>query len=187
MTVPQVLEQLRATPKRLREITTGVPPETLRTPPAPDEWSANDVLADLRPCSDRWGTLRLDRHRDHPQLRATNPVVWITKTDYPDLEFAPSLRAFVRQRKALLTVLDRLEYEDWLQTGTLVGAEAGGDDGSQLRRAPGSARAAARRAGRQGGHRPDRMTPCVAVSRPAAVDRLPTQRFVRPVTGTTSG
>jgi hypothetical protein len=54
-TVQQVLDQLRSTPQRLRELTSGVPPELLRTSPAPDEWSANDVLAHLRACSDKWG------------------------------------------------------------------------------------------------------------------------------------
>jgi hypothetical protein len=123
MTVPQVMNQLHATPLRLRELTAGVPSETLRTPPAPDEWSANEVLAHLRACSDKWGgcATRIVEE-DQPRLRATNPRIWITKTDYPDLEFAPSLRAFVRQRKALLAVFERLEPEDWLRTGTLVGA-----------------------------------------------------------------
>lgn len=37
-------------------------------------------------------------------------------------EFAPSLRAFVRQRKVLLAVLDPLPPDDWQRTGTLVGA-----------------------------------------------------------------
>jgi hypothetical protein len=123
MTVPQVMEQLRTTPVRLRELSAGVPPETLRTPPAPDEWSANEVLAHLRACSDRWGECATRIvEEDHPRLRATNPRIWITKTDYPDLEFAPSLRAFVRQRKALLALLEHLEPDDWLRTGTLVGA-----------------------------------------------------------------
>ena len=123
MTVPQVLDQLRTTPVRLRELTAGVPPQTLRTSPAPDEWSANEVLAHLRACSDRWGECATRIvEEDHPRLRATNPRIWITKTDYPELEFAPSLRAFVRQRKALLAVLDRLEPDEWLRTGTLVGA-----------------------------------------------------------------
>ncbi|HET9944204.1 MAG TPA: DinB family protein [Actinomycetes bacterium] len=123
MTVPQVMDQLRTTPVRLRELAAGVPSETLRTPPAADAWSANEVLAHLRACSDKWGdcATRIVQE-DHPQLRATNPRIWITKTDYLDLEFAPSLRAFVRQRKALLAVLDRLEPADWLRTGTLVGA-----------------------------------------------------------------
>ena len=123
MTVPQVMAQLRTTPVRLRELTAGVPPQTLRTSPAPDEWSANEVLAHLRACSDRWGDCATRIvEEDHPRLRATNPRIWITKTDYPELEFAPSLRAFVRQRKALLAVLDRLEPDEWLRTGTLVGA-----------------------------------------------------------------
>ena len=123
MTVPQVLDQLRATPLRLRESTVGVAADVLRTPPAPGEWSANDVLAHLRACSDKWGgcATRIVTE-DRPQLRKTEPRVWITKTDYPDLEFAPSLRAFSRQRKTLLTVLDGMEDEDWLRTGTLVGA-----------------------------------------------------------------
>ena len=55
MMVQQVLDQLRSTPLRLSELTAGVAPELLRTPPSPDEWSANEVLAHLRACSDRWG------------------------------------------------------------------------------------------------------------------------------------
>ncbi len=123
MTVQQCLDQLRLTPQRLRELTSGVPPKLLRTAPGPDEWSANDVLAHLRACADRWGeaaTRILDE--DHPQIRGTEPRIWITKTNYLDLEFAPSLRAFVRQRKVLLGLLDTAPPGDWQRTGTLVGA-----------------------------------------------------------------
>ena len=123
MSVQQVLDQLRSTPLRLRELTAGVAPELLRTPPSPDEWSANDVLAHLRACSDRWGEAATRIvEEDDPQIRATNPRIWITKTNYLDLELAQSLRAFVRQRKHLLSVLDPLQPEDWQRTGTLVGA-----------------------------------------------------------------
>lgn len=123
MTAQQVLDQLRSTPRRLRELTSGVPPEILRTSPGPDEWSANDVLAHLRACSDRWGEAATRIvEEDCPRIRGTEPRIWITKTDYLDLEFAPSLRAFVRQREVLLAVLDRLPPEGWQRTGTLVGA-----------------------------------------------------------------
>jgi hypothetical protein len=92
-------------------------------PPAPDEWSANDVLAHLRACADKWGgCATMIVQEDRPQLRGTEPRIWIAKTDYPDLEFAPSLRAFARQRTALLAVLDELTLRDWQRTGTLVGA-----------------------------------------------------------------
>jgi hypothetical protein len=123
MTVQQCLDQLRLTPQRLRELTSGVPPELLRRAPGPDEWSANDVLAHLRACSDRWGEAATRiLEEDHPRIRGTEPRIWITKTNYLDLEFAPSLRAFVRQRKVLLGVLDSVLPDDWQRTGTLVGA-----------------------------------------------------------------
>ncbi len=121
-TVEQVLDQLHATPVQLRKVARGVSPELLRRPPGPDAWSANDVLAHLRACADKWGdcATRIVQE-DQPQLRGTEPRVWITKTDYPDLEFAASLRAFVRQRTALLAVLDELRPDEWRRTGTLVG------------------------------------------------------------------
>ncbi|WP_143447874.1 DinB family protein [Kineosporia sp. R_H_3] len=123
MTVEQVLAQLRSTPARLRDLSRGVAPEVLRTAPAPDEWSANDVLAHLRACADRWGEAATRIvEEDEPRIRGTEPRVWITRTDYPDLQFAPSLRAFVRQRRALLAVLEPLSPEDWQRTGILVGA-----------------------------------------------------------------
>ena len=78
MTVQQVLDQLRSTPLQLRELTAGVAAELLRTPPDPDEWSANDVLAHLRACSDRWGEAATRIvEEDDPRLRATNPRIWI--------------------------------------------------------------------------------------------------------------
>jgi hypothetical protein len=122
-TVQQVLDQLHTTPLQLREVARGVAPELLRAAPAPGEWSANDVLAHLRACADKWGecATRIVQE-DDPQLRGTEPRVWITKTDYPDLEFAPSLRAFARQRTALFAVLDELRPDEWQRTGTLVGA-----------------------------------------------------------------
>jgi hypothetical protein len=123
MTVQECLDQLRLTPQRLRELTSGVPPDVLRSAPGPDEWSANDVLAHLRACSDRWGEAATRiLEEDHPQIRGTEPRIWITKTNYLDLEFAPSLRAFGRQRKVLLGVLGSVQPDDWQRAGTLVGA-----------------------------------------------------------------
>lgn len=81
------------------------------------------MLAHLRACSDRWGEAATRIvEEDDPQIRATNPRIWITKTNYLDLELASSLRAFVRQRKQLLAVLDPLPPDDWQRTGMLVGA-----------------------------------------------------------------
>ena len=48
-----------------------------------------------------------------------NPRGWIEKTDYMDLRFAPSLRAFTKQRAALMAVLGPLSSKDWSR-GALV-------------------------------------------------------------------
>lgn len=125
MTSDEVLDQLRLTPVRLTALTRGVPARLLRTPPDGDEWSPNDVLAHLRACSDRWGeaATRIVRE-DGPTIQGINPRHWIKRTDYPTLAFSTSLRAFVRQRAALLDVLEPLSAAQWQRTGTTVGAGA---------------------------------------------------------------
>ena len=55
VTVEQVLALLGPAPARIAARTDGLMPAHLRTRPAPDEWSTNDVLAHLRACADVWG------------------------------------------------------------------------------------------------------------------------------------
>ena len=65
---------LAGAPPRLAELTAGLKPEALTTGPAPDEWSANDVLAHLRACSDMWGgSIATLLSEDHPTIRSVNP------------------------------------------------------------------------------------------------------------------
>ena len=59
---------------------------------------------------------------DRPTIRAVNPRTWIKKTDYPNLEFRPSLRAFSRQRAKLLAVLKPLPPKAWARSATVTGA-----------------------------------------------------------------
>lgn len=54
-TIEQALTILAQTPQRIAALTADLTPAQLRTPPAPGEWSANDVLAHLRSCADIWG------------------------------------------------------------------------------------------------------------------------------------
>jgi hypothetical protein len=44
------------------------------------------------------------------------------KTDYLELEFQPSLRAFATQRAELLAVLEPLPPEGWSRAATVTGA-----------------------------------------------------------------
>jgi len=125
LTVEQILTLLAATPKRIAALTADLAPAQLQTALAPDEWSANDVLAHLRSCADVWGgCITAMIAEDRPTLRAINPRSWIKRTDYPELEFQPSLRAFTTQRAELMAVLEPLPSEGWSRAATVTGAGA---------------------------------------------------------------
>jgi hypothetical protein len=118
-----VLTLLRQTPTRLATLTAGLTAAQLRTAPAPDEWSANEVLAHLRACADvRGGCIGPILAEDTPTLRAINPLTWIKTTDYLDLDFRSSLSAFTTQRAELLAVLDPLPPEGWSRAAIVTGA-----------------------------------------------------------------
>lgn len=123
LTIEQVLNLLRTTPLRLDALTADLSSEKLQTRPKPDEWSANEVLAHLRACADVWGNCIVAiMAGDMPILRAVNPRTWIEKTNYLELEFRPSLRAFATQRADLLAVLSPLPPESWERSATVTGA-----------------------------------------------------------------
>jgi hypothetical protein len=123
LTSAQVLTMLAATPPRITALTAGLAPAQLQAAPAPDEWSANEVLAHLRACADMWGNciVEIIAH-DHPTLRAINPRTWINKTDYREQLFQHSLDAFTTQRADLLAVLEPLAPEGWARAATVTGA-----------------------------------------------------------------
>lgn len=81
------------------------------------------MLAHLRSCADTWGkciaTIVIE---DRPTIRAINPTTWINSTNYPELEFGPSLRAFTKQRAELLALLRPLPKAAWSRSATVTGA-----------------------------------------------------------------
>ena len=121
--IEEVLSLLAETPTRIAALTDGLTPAQVRTAPGPDEWSANDMLAHLRSCADMWdGYMMTILAEDRPTIRVVNPRAWIKQTDYLELEFSPSLRAFTTQRAALLAILEPLPQEGWARTATVTGA-----------------------------------------------------------------
>ena len=123
LTIEKVLILLTETPQRLAVLTANLSPEELQTRPTSDEWSANEVLAHLRACADVWGNcIMAIISEDMPTLRAINPLTWIKKTDYLELDFRPSLHSFTMQRTDLLTVLSPLPHEGWSRSAKVTGA-----------------------------------------------------------------
>lgn len=125
LSIEQVLTLLAATPPRIAALTAGLAPAQFHTAPSRDEWSVNDVLAHLRACADMWGNCMVAMiAQDAPTLRAINPRTWIKQTDYLEQKFQPSLRAFTKQRTALLAILKPLPQKGWLRKATVTGAGA---------------------------------------------------------------
>jgi|SRR5215213_2333862 hypothetical protein len=123
LTTEQVLNLLAETPQRIAALSAGLGPNQLRSQTNNDEWSANDVLAHLRACADVWGGCIIEIvAKERPVLRAVNPRSWIKQTDYLELEFQTSLRAFATQRAELLAVLESLPPEGWARAATVTGA-----------------------------------------------------------------
>jgi hypothetical protein len=123
LTIEQVLTMLAETPPRIAALTADLTASQLGTAPKRGEWSANDVLAHLRSCADVWGNcIAAILAEDRPTIRAVNPTTWIKQTDYPELEFRPSLHSFATQRADLLAVLEALPHEAWLRAATVTGA-----------------------------------------------------------------
>jgi hypothetical protein len=123
LTIDQILTRLAEQPKEIAALTDGLPRARLQRVPSRGEWSLNDVLAHLRSCSDMWGKyMATIIAEDRPTIRAMNPTTWIKSTDYPELEFAPSLRAFTKQRAELLKLLVPLPKAAWSRSATVTGA-----------------------------------------------------------------
>ena len=123
LTPEQTLSLLAETPRRLTTLAEGLTAAQLRAALGQDEWSANDVLAHLRACADVWGgCIATIIAEDSPTLRAINPTTWIKRTNYPGLDFQPSLHAFATQRAELLAVLEPLPQEGWSRAATVTGA-----------------------------------------------------------------
>jgi hypothetical protein len=119
----QLLTMLAAAPARIAGLTAGLAPALLQESLAPDQWSANQVLAHLRACADMWGDcISAIIVHDHPTLRAINPRTWIDKTDYREQAFEPSLQVYTNQRAALVATLEPLAPEDWARVATVTGA-----------------------------------------------------------------
>ena len=117
----QVLSALEEQPKKIAQLTHGLPTRRLHDRTDGD-WSINDVLAHLRSCSDVWGKyIAIIVEEDHPTFRAVNPRKWIESTSYRELDYTTSFEQFNKQRKKLVESLRRLPAEGWLRTATVTG------------------------------------------------------------------
>ncbi len=121
-----MLATLAETPQSITSLTRGFTLDQLHAKPAPDVWSANEILAHLRSCADVWGNSILAMlTQESPRLRYISPRTWIKKTNYPNQAFHASFGAFSTHRSDLLKVLKPLPPADWERGATFTGTVKG--------------------------------------------------------------
>ncbi len=120
----QVLALLEENLRRLKALTADVPQAQLQQA-SDGEWTLVDIIGHMRACADQWGgAIETMLAEERPTLRAINPRTWIKHTNYRELEFGASFRAFTKQRLRLLDKLALLPPKEWSRSAKVTGAGA---------------------------------------------------------------
>ena len=121
----EIIVRLAAAPRRIAAATAGVPNSRLRAAPVPDAWSIVDILAHLRASADVWGGA-IDQilSARRPTFKAISPYTWLKQTDYRSQDFSVLLRAYTRQRTALVRQLVALPARAWERSAIVTGCGA---------------------------------------------------------------
>ena len=117
----ELTKDLAAVPKLIADILDGHDDTRLTWRQDDKTWSASDVVAHLRSCSEvrgKWIAAMLDR--DNPTLRAISPRSAFRK--YVDRDVHVSLEEFADERAALVKRLRALDEAGWRRTLTFTGA-----------------------------------------------------------------
>ena len=104
------LAVLRETPQRLRALLDSTPPEVWCRKPAPDRWSAAEVLAHLADAEIVSGwRVRSVLGRDGVPLQAFDQDEWARAFKYGEVEPREALATFTAARASLLSLLARVD------------------------------------------------------------------------------
>lgn len=116
-----ILTTLRECPVRIQAATGKIPSAQLCARSDRESWSINDILAHIRSSSDVWGdSIERMLAEEKPVLENIHPRKWMKQTDYPQLDFHKSFKAYALQRKELLKILMKLSFDDWSR-GAMIG------------------------------------------------------------------
>jgi hypothetical protein len=120
-----VLATLASNPGRIADLISAAPDDLRRASATPGAWSALEIFAHVRACSDVWGghiAAILDDGAE--RLRAGDPRAWAADHGYARADFTESFAAFEHDRAALLGRLRDLTDADWARTAVMVGASS---------------------------------------------------------------
>jgi hypothetical protein len=120
--IERFLRLLEETLHRIAAASKGIDDIRLQFKADKKSWSANDILAHLRSCSDLWTHSIYAMLAEHePVFSDINEREWAKVTRYSELPFAESFLAFSLQRENLLRVLKALPFESWERSAIIFG------------------------------------------------------------------
>jgi FMN phosphatase YigB (HAD superfamily) len=87
--------------------------------PAPDQWSAIEILCHLRDSNSEINTPRVDLilAQENPFIPGLNPDDWVDQRHYVDQSPAKALSEFAQSRIALINTLKSLSESQWSRKG----------------------------------------------------------------------
>jgi hypothetical protein len=116
-----ILATMKECPLRIEAVTNKLAAARLGARSNSKSWSINDILAHIRSSSDVWGeSIERMLAEETPTLPDIHPRKWMKQTDYPQLDFHKSFKAYQDQRRDLLKILMKLSFEDWSR-GAMIG------------------------------------------------------------------
>ncbi len=120
--INQHLQTLVETPRRLHALSEGLSDEILASPPGSKDWSAVEVLAHMRSCSDLWSySIFAMLAADSPTLALLDARRWVKTTKYATLGFRRLLLAFSLDREDLFAVVNGLPESAWARSADIGG------------------------------------------------------------------
>jgi hypothetical protein len=119
--IASILATMKECPARIEAATKKIPTARLHARPDTKTWSLNDILAHIRSSSDVWGgSIERMLAEEMPRLADVHPRKWIQQTDYLEMDFHQSFKAYAAQRRDLLKILIKLSFDDWSR-GAMIG------------------------------------------------------------------
>lgn len=111
-------EALEQTSRRLADLTKGLDDALLHRKPAPDKWSALEVVCHLRDVEQRWAE-RLVKiaFTDRPSFQPFDVNGLAVKRRYNEQDLVPALKDFARLREDNLRLLRVLPASQWSRAG----------------------------------------------------------------------
>jgi len=117
-TTSEALSMLAAAPRRLEKLAAAIGPNRATRKPAPDKWSAKEIICHLADCELTYGfRYRKIISEPNPVLVPFDQEAWAKNLQYQSQQLKPALATFAALRAGHVSLLRSLPPESWEKAG----------------------------------------------------------------------